>query len=511
MKTPIEPTRTAATSGTSTAPVRLFAGLLVLLAVATGLAPATLDADAVTVDDPVRAKGSAILLVDSGGLGPGASLAAALEEVFTSTGVLTDTRWMHHRAFVPSEDPRALVRGAGDDLRAVILVLGGLDWFPGVDPSRPPGAVGQRVDRRVDTPMVVAEIARWRLAAEAVGAKLLLATAPLGIGARIEVPEMLELEQLVRAAGCSVDIARHFRTLEDREYFRRGFDDLTELGREALVRFVYAQVVTRPAVLPSRHPGEEAARREARALHDLLAGDRDAFEISAAAALRGDAPTPAHALRRAAISLVTEPPARARARWAALPATEVDGMPPGLAVGRWLTGGDAGAGHPEDPVEVALVRWLWALDVGADESRSTSERAAALLVSRARLDELAAVAPHRLETLIARQTVAAWEAPPRRLRGEELAGLHGFDDDVLSADLARQLLDEGPGAVRWLPALLAASVPRRDMILTGPGLHGALRRSRLIGPGAGLRRLRLEGEKGPFPDSWIRILAESSP
>lgn len=507
------PAHRAGTRGTSTGTVRLYAGLLVVLAVATGLVPAgpapSRLGEALAGDAVVVPKGSAILLVDSGGLGPGATLVASLERVFESTGVITDTRWMHHRAFVPSPDPTVLLRAAGGRLRAVVLVVGGLDWFPGVDPVRPSGSVAQRIQRDLDPALVVEEIARWRLAADRVGASLLLATAPLGVGARIEVPETLELEELVRAAGCALDLAGSFRAREDREEFVDGFDTLNDLGRQALVRHVYDEVVARPGLLPARDPAEEAARREARALNALLAGDHEAFQTAAQAALRGEAASPEHAVRRAALSLLVESPARAAERWAALPATPDFVGPTGHLFGRWLAGHEEDVDLARDPFESALTRWLGALGLAADVQRSDEDRAAALLVARARLDEVSVLAPHRLETWIARQVVAGLEQPPRRVRGEALADLSSLDRDLLSMDLAQRLLDEGPTALRWLPALLAASVPRQGMTPTGPGLHDALRRARLIGPGAGLRRLRMQGESSTLPAEWSRLLAES--
>lgn len=371
------------------------------------------------------------------------------------------------------DDVAATVAQLDGTPRAVIAVLGDRTLLRGIDPADPVEAARSGLtSRHVDVDAWLAETRALRASG------VLVATAPLGRAARVEIPELVEAADALRDAGLvDIDLGATFADTGDRVLTERGYDVLDAFGEQLVVRALFAALVA--DALPARDEAEQAARREARAL-DAWLHRRDDWRDALAAALDDVAPPPTlrHAARRAALDLARDG-WRAGAALTDLDVPRDDPDAPGLAIALMFDGRPPVDWTPSDPVEAALLAALRDLPT-----------------ARERLVALTAEHPHRLDAWIGRQLVALADPRPSRLRGRAMRALDAHAHAAPPLDAAIELATPWPGgAAAVLPALVAAQRPFADEIPSGPWLDDARRRARLGFTDPAVRRLRVALER----------------
>lgn len=417
-----------------------------------------------------------ILLADSTMLQEADRVISLLDGIARDTGVFGEVTFEHVPLGLRNIDALASRLRQDPPVRTVIAVVGGISWMDGVNPTLPPRPVRTLIRRNINIGEVKQQITLVQEVCATAGARLLLATAPLSIQARIEMPELLEIERVVKAFAPVFDLAQRFRALQSRPLFADGLDQLDAFGQDELVRAVYDIPLHQPHLLPATEKSEEEARLEARCLRAFAQGDRKTLDRLLPAALHGPPSSPAHANRRAALHLAVRGTKGNVGRWANLEGQ--GGTMPGLGIGKLLAEmpvGVQGQNH-SDPLE----RGLEALLRQLNDSEEDPDGQKILLFA----EELARRFPHRLESWVAFSVVGRLVVPPVIVQGDALRQLKRYDTIKAPPSFLGPLLRGGTKALNALPALVAASCPEVGMTPSGPLLDKARRRAALGKPGA---------------------------
>ena len=402
---------------------------------------------------PDATPGDTIVLLASRSLAEGDRARSRLGQLAASTDVLGPVRF--ELVSAPEAGPQDFASlldgldGAGG-LRAVIALLGDLSALRDVDPSQPNRAPATLTSRVVDTAALDQAVERLERAAGRRGARLVLASAPLGRQGRVEVPELLDVGGRFATRAGFIDLQSAFRPLEERELFSNGIDRLDPAGQELLARALFTALCEDPGPVAPRDGDERRARAQARALRCVAQGRRD--EAAAALALArqqplGDTPgSPAEvraAVRDAALTLALEGPEAAAEPWSRLGSAK---SAPGLALtGRLITqqGFDP---PPDEPFEAGLVDAL-------DAVRARDPQAAR------RAKQLVADHPQRIEAWMLLELAGIVASPPTEVRDEARAALARDPDGLVPPEAAAALLDDWPRCLNALPALYLAQQP----------------------------------------------------
>ena len=503
--------------------MRLAAWLVLAAATLTGCGPPPVPVD--------KGASRTILLLGCRTFGGSTRVATLLDDIAAATDVLGPTHFLVEAppGCAPADLPVLL--GRHPEASIAIAIVGDLSVLDGVDPSQPPAALERLTSRQVPMDALREMLGRLEQTARSQGTTLLLATAPLGRQARLEVPELDAVAELVRERGAALDLARDFRALEPAPLFSNGIDRLDDFGHDELAAALYACCLQDGGPLPARDAAETSARLQARALEAFHA-DREAdfAQLAAQALASGEAPaSPRHAARLAALAGAREGFAAAAPRWAAIAGPEES--VPGLALGRALLraahyGAEPGAQSDPPPgreasgtVDSRDAAVSGAASPLAGEPCDASPRAfEAELVEAleglrsadghaAELAERCVRAhPERLEAWIALQVVSLALPPVRDMRGEARRHLALCPRDTVPESLLTRVLRSWPLAVDDLPALLLASRVREGMLPTGPLLQTARRRASLGYVDHALEMLRTGLQGLRVPPAWEREL-----
>jgi hypothetical protein len=433
-------------------------------------------------------EGSVILLLAGNTFAEGDRPARLLNEAAAATDILGTVRFEIISApdAAPGRLP-ALLEGRGE-VRAVIAILGDLSVLDGVDPSDPARVPDRLTSRRLPREELLGCLADLEQRSRILQATFVPATAPLGKQGRLEVPELLEVADMIRSRGPCLDLAAAFTDLEDAWLFTNGIDRLDAYGQDELVRAIFLALCEDPGPVPPRTQAERAARGEARALQHLVRGRLPEFLEAADRALVEPPWTPRHAARQAAITAASEGLAPAVER---MRTVDVGTEPvPGLALIQRLIVLQSSALPPPDSFEAQLVAVLDQLgegEPGAGEAAST-------LTDRY---------PQRIEAWLVLQLASLLGPRPRDVRSEARHCLQSFPRSAVDDTVAGLLLDGWPASVVSLPAVLLGSLPFESLKPTGPLLETARRRAALGHATSASRALRAGLEKNRFPPSWF--------
>jgi len=402
---------------------------------------------------PAATPGDTLVLLASRSLADSDRALARLEHLAASTDVLGPVRF--ELVSAPEAGPQDFARlldGFGDTggLRAVIALIGDLSALQGVDPSQPNREPATLTSRVVDTTALDEAVERLARAAGRRGARLVLASAPLGRQGRVEVPELLDVSGRFAQRAGFIDLQAAFRPLEERELFSNGIDRLDSAGQELLARALFAALCEDPGPVAPRDGVERRARAQARALRCVAQGRR--AEAAAELALAhqqplGDEPaSPAEAraaVRDAALALALEGPEAAARPWSRLGSV---GSTPGLALTGRLITQQAGGPPPDEPFEAGLVA---AVDAVRARDPQAARRAKALVADH----------PQRLEAWMLLELAGIVASPPIEVRAEAIEALARDPDGLVPAEAAAALLDDWPRCLNALPALYLAQQP----------------------------------------------------
>lgn len=440
-----------------------------------------------------RAPADAILLVGANAFAAGDRAVVLLQDAADATDVLGPARFELLAA--PGGRPSDLSRllrerlARARDVRAVVAVLGDLTLLDGVDPARAPRE-GRALTSRVPRTAELLDAARaLRAQAEAAGAVVLLATAPLSRQARIEVPEILPAAEALRATGPLLDLQAAFASREDEALFAGGADHLDDWGHDRLARELLAGLL---AALPPRDAGEHAARQAARALAAFSAGDEPAFRALLPEVEAAPPGPPRAAARRAALLSAAHGCEARAADWDAIappPGADV----PGLAVARQLLGRPVGDLVTSDPVEQGVVAVLQALAAGSADAAE---------LASARVD----LAPQRLEPWLLLQLATTLAGLPRDWRRPALRTLTLFEPAAASEPAAARLLTDPRAALDALPALLCAARATAAHRPDGPLLDTARRRAALGFTENAVQLLQSLDRSQRLPSEWRELI-----
>jgi hypothetical protein len=435
-----------------------------------------------------------VLLVGINTFAGGDRAARLLSDSTAATDVLGPARFeLLAAAGARPADLPALLRerlARADDVRAVVAVLGDLTVLTGVDPSRPPEARRELTRREPRTDELLAARAGLLEAAQAHGATLLVATAPLGRQGRVEVPELLAAAAALREAGPVIDLQAAFLAHDDAPRFANGIDRLDDWGHDQLARELMPALLE---ALPPRDDAERVARLQARALEAFAQGREAEWRALLPEVRAAPAGTPRAAARRAALLMAADGIEACAGEWAAIDAGGLADVP-GLAAGRLLAQRSPGDLQPRDEVEQGFVAVSQAIAAG---SPSASDLALAVVD----------LYPERLEAWIALQLAGTTVGPPRDWRGPARRTLRLFEGGPVAEAQVERLLDAWPATLDALPALLCASRARAGQRPVGPLLETA-RRSAALGLDEHASAVLRNGANDlRLPPSW-RELAE---
>ena len=208
--------------------------------------------------------GDTLLLLGARSFGADSRAAELLDDMAAATDVLGPARFEIVRAASPDRFADAL-RGH-DGLRAVIALVGDLSVLHGVDPTVWPRFEPELTSRVPDLDALDEALDRLRRAVAERGGTLVLATAPLGMQGRIEVPELLGVHAHLRERARDLDVplldlAAHFADLDPAPLFANGIDVLDGYGDDELARASSSTRRRCPrATTPSAPPGPRPAR-----------------------------------------------------------------------------------------------------------------------------------------------------------------------------------------------------------------------------------------------------------
>lgn len=412
---------------------------------------------------------------------------------------------------VLGEAPELVALGAPDDsvseltarlrglseARAVFALLGDLSAFSGVDPNEEIRIERRLSERDWDRGQLLDDVKALRARCQELGARLILATAPLGRRARVEVPELLALHAwLARhfdqpgTGLVFLELAEIFDERGGRDLFSDGVTRLDQLGQDLLAETLHDLLATREALLPTRDENEAIARRDARVVLQWIAGEDAELQTLAKGLRQPGLDRRASTLRAAASLAVLGQRQSVKDRFVEILAAEPDGeLPAGLTLGRRFAGEWSPTVAPRDPLEAELVTMLDTLVTRSDEdwdaaislSRRYPQRLSAWIAL-----EFARQRLHRgLNTLqLARQARAIFDSP---ISDERFA--------AIAKDWSR--------ANSQLPLLLIAESAQVDTLPRGELLTTARRRERLGMPGHAATYLENRVEHSSYPPEWL--------
>lgn len=395
-----------------------------------------------------------------------------------------------------SASPRSLARTLHHrrDVRAVILLHGDLSVMRGIDPSLPPHEVAEVRQRRIDHEDRRRGLELLETAARRTDVHLMIATAPLGRQARVEVPELAQVADDLRSRGDVLDLGAHFETLEPAQLFENGIDRPDDYGHDELARALYDVFVQDPGPLPPRDEAERAARREARALHAYLHDEHEVFLERAAEVLAESPLGPRHATRHAAMRTVIDSLEATVDAWEAIDA------PPDLAVPGLAAGRSMALLEPEErPQHDAFERDLMGVVARVNALEPDAVDAAWSLVDGW---------PHRLEAWIVLQFASMASGRPRNHRDEAIRHLRLFPRSAVTEKLSARVLAAWPETVEHVPLLLLAQRPYTAMHPTNPYFQDARRRAWLGFNEVAVEMLDVQADGFRVPPSWRALRAE---
>jgi hypothetical protein len=388
-----------------------------------------------------------------------------LDEMASASGVLGPVCF--DLVAVPGASPDELAQAlrTAPAARAVVVVIGDLSLLTGINTNAdfPPSKLitSRLFDREAldETLETLRSIARSR------GMLYVLATHPLGLQGRIEVPELSEVADAVRAGGATLDLAKTFSVYDQQLLFTNGIDELDEYGHDAFANALFYSLLDDQAPIPARDDAEAAARAECAALLSWARGDDARFRPAARAILLEPPAGVAQATRHAAIANLLQGIAKpTRHRWTLIdPASAGD--VPGLAVGRLLTLGKPGP-IPADPVERAFIEILSAISQRDDNVLALA-------------DKLVAAEPHRATSWIALGLAASLTRDRQGVPQQARKHLQTYSSGNISPARWEQLMTTWPSSLAALPAMLQLDSIFRSHLPAGPALHAARRSSRL--------------------------------
>lgn len=445
---------------------RLLVALLLVLAPARAQGPA-----------PLEHPDGLIVLVAGDALADASELAATLDRVAAGTGVVGPSRFaVRSRARAAPGELVELLDGL-TDVRAVVAIVGDLGALDGVDPNEQVRTERRLSSRIVDTQALASDLDDLREhVEERLDARLVLATAPLGLQGAVEVPELVELAGWLRGHAASeglalLDLAKHFDTLRPVPLFVDGVSRLDAFGVDEVVRALWSELLIADGALPARSDAARAARDEHRALHLWARGFDEPFEALRADVLARQPHDLAGQVRQAALAaLGPDGMAAGSDRWQALPAealpTEAP-LPdvPGLALSLVLSGRRPDPTQCADPVEAELVRLVILLRTGN------------LDAAQRRADALVATHPHRLGAWIGAEFVLRARGVGAGMRGVAKA-LGSFRTGLPSSARLMALERDWVGRLAALPALMVRARVELELTPSGPVLEGARREAR---------------------------------
>ena len=438
---------------------------------------------------PAAASAPRLLLVGGRVFAGGDRCARRLTDMLAATGVAGDLRV--ELLAEPGADPArlaVLLRHAGHagPATTVIAVLGDLALMDGIDPSAAMPVQDRITSRVIDGDAFDRGVVELERACDALGARLVIATPPLGIQGRVELPELVELAARLRQRrGMSLDLNAIFAAHEPGPLFANGIDVLDDDGHDLLAHAIYRSLLGAGAPTPPADAAQLRRRQLFAALHAWADGDDGALERALEQRLSGPSPDDRIAALQAALGFA----ARGRsdeglALWRRLDHADV--ALPGLATGRLLAGVEGPAPTGFEGRVVDVLRALGARDAQAvDAARA-----------------LTLEAPERIEAWILLVAANALPNGDRGVLARAQSRLAAFDGGPVSDERALALLELGPAALVALPALLAVGRPYEGALVTGPALRAARRRARVDMPGSAVQILDQAMTVGPCPPRW---------
>lgn len=463
-------------------PVKRVLGMLIVLPLVAALSACGPGAD-VTPSQ----KSAPVLLVGGDVFSAGDRVASRLDAMARATGALgaSEVRMLH----VPGAGPAELAAAVAqqDSVRAVIAIVGDRHLLSDVDPAHPfPPDQKAVSSRRIDWDAFDEGLDDLRAAANSVGATLVLASPPLGLQGRVELPELLGVAPRVKARGPSINLTAMFRKLEPGPHFVNGLTVLDGFGHDALAALLLRELTHGQLAIPPGSGTEHRAREVHAALLDWAAGDDEALATADAAGALRASPDPRLSVAiAAAYTALHGPKGPARALWARI--GEVDPPPPGLALGQLLLGKT----HPtDDPLEAAVIEVLIGLATDAEASFGTAR-------------QLVLAEPQRVESWMVLQLSGMAVGYAKGIRKRGSSSLRLFDGRPISNTRRAQLLGDGLHAMRTLPALIVVSSIYADSRVDGPSLRAARRKHRVGMVGTGLKILDTAIAAGPVPPQWL--------
>lgn len=383
------------------------------------------------------------------------------------------------------------------EARAVFALLGDLSALPGVDPNEELRLERRLSERAWDGGQLLEDVKALSARCQELGARLILATAPLGRRARVEVPELLALHAWLarhfESPGTGrvfVDLAKLFDERGGRDFFSDGVTRLDELGQDLLAETLHDLLATRETLLPPRDETEILARRDARMLLQWAAGEDAGLQALAKGFRHPGLSRRASTLRAAASLAVSGRRQAVKDRFAEIVAAEPDGeLPAGLTLGRRFAGEWTPAVAPRDPLEAELAGMFDTLDQRNDEDWGV----AISLTHRY---------PHRLSAWIALEV--ARQRLHRGLNTLQLArqARMTFHSPISDGRFA-VIAEDWRHANSQLPLLLIAESAQVDAMPRGELLTTARRRERLGMPGHAAAFLEKRAERSSYPPEWL--------
>lgn len=443
---------------------------------------------------PSPSGGDTIVLLGGQVFGAGDRPARLLDELARASGALGPSRF--RVVGEPGDHPADLLARleTQDDLRAVVAVIGDLALMHEVDPNRAIAPLRSLSSRVVDEAALVQALDDLADHCAARELALVLATPPLGIQGRVELPELLRVAAAVRQLARRrelplLDLTEAFREREPGPLFEDGLVRLDPFGQDVLAGLVFDELRREP-VLPPRDAAETVARRSWDALLAWAAFEED-WDRGVAGLLRAGTATGRAALIQASLStLQLALSAPSRQRWRTIDGALVGEQLGVLAVGRALCGDAVDPVPGADPL-IAHLQRLLAVYHGAPREGLVAG-AEALVDAR----------PARLAPWIALETAARIEGQRRGVAREARVHLSTFVAPPLSTARVEQLFSEWPATLTALPAVLLLEDAYRSFRPQGELLQRARRLDR-VGRRIPARRYLLKSlRKLRVPGPW---------
>ncbi len=415
--------------------------------------------------DPAAAE--RILLVGGEIFGGGDRCATVLNDMVAPSGVVGDGRFTVVSTTAAGAEGLVEALRAAPRARAVIVIAGDSSLLTGIDTNARLPEHQQITSRVVDVPALTSALDELREVAASRGMHFVLATHPLGKQGRIELPELVEVAEIVRQQGATLDLAQSFAARETELLFADGVDVLDNYGHDALAQILFVALLGEAPLIPAQDLQESAARDEIEALLTWARGDDALFRWAAHRALQRPPTGAVHEARQAMIATLRNGlTPQSRQRWTSIESQPELGPVPGLDLGQMLASGEKPRHNSGDPGERALTKVLSAY---TDPESAVDPLAIA--------DGLVAAGPHRASAWLALDFAARLTKERRGVSRLALRQLQTFEGVVSPARWER-LSETWPDCLGALPALILLEHIYRSHLPAGPALHAARRASR---------------------------------